>query len=159
MFSTKEAAAFILADNKYLSSGIVDDITISEVKYEKSPNGNKYISVTLSKDEATVNMTIWESKKFSSQETDAYLQKKCYTVMGRLQQIVKAYYPVNDPATECEVATFDDLANWFINAINNRDKSKLVRIKIVYDNKGFLSLPTYAKYTFIEPMAKPANWA
>ena len=39
--------------------------------------------------------------------------------------------------------------------MNNADKSKLLRVKVVYNDKGYTTLPSYAKYTFVEPMVLP----
>lgn len=36
--------------------------------------------------------------------------------------------------------------------LNKVDKSKKLRVKVVYNDKGYTTLPNYAKYTFIEPM-------
>ena len=43
--------------------------------------------------------------------------------------------------------------------LNNADKSILLRIKAIYNNKGYITLPAYAKYTFIEPMILPEGEA
>lgn len=157
LFSTKDAKAFVNSESKYISAGIVDNIDIQEVKSAISPNkGSKYISITFSKGESTVNTTIWEPGGFS--DTPEKVKEKFLKTMFRLTQIVEAYYPVGDPATECQVENFSQLSDWFINAMNNRDKSKLARAKFVYNKDGYLALPSYAKYRFIEPMDKPENW-
>lgn len=37
--------------------------------------------------------------------------------------------------------------------LNKADLTTLLRVKIVYNNSGYTTLPKYAKYTFIEPMS------
>lgn len=158
MFSTKEAKTFVESESKYLSAGIVDDVNIQEVKFGVSPNEKaEYISTTFVKNDSTVNMTVWKPKLFPG-ETEADLKNKYLKVLYRLNQIVEAFYPVGDPATECEANDFAQIAEWYIKAIEGRDKTKLTRTKFVYNKNGYLSVPTYAKYRFIEPMQKPENW-
>lgn len=158
MFSTKEAKAFVNSESKFLSAGIVDNIDIKEIRQGVSPNkGSKYISVTFVKNDSTVNSTFWEPGS-QPNDTQDKIKERFLKTMCRLTQIVESYYPVEDPMTECQVENFDQLASWFINVMNARDKSKLVRVKFVYNKDGYLSLPTYAKYRFIEPMDKPENW-
>lgn len=157
VFSTKEAKTFVESSSKYLSAGIVDNVNISEVKFNTSPQGNKFISITFMKNDSTVNMTAWEPKLFPGESQDS-LKDKYLKIIYRLGQIVESFYPVGDPATECEVENFEQLAKWFIDAMENRDKTKLVRVKFVYNKDGYLTVPNYAKYRFIEPMEKPENW-
>jgi len=52
-------------------------------------------------------------------------------------------------------SNFTEFANWVVNLLNNADKSILLRVKAIYNNKGYITLPAYAKYTFIEPMILP----
>ena len=39
--------------------------------------------------------------------------------------------------------------------LNNANKDILVRVKIVYNDNNYTTLPRYTKYTFIEPMILP----
>lgn len=158
MFSTKEAKAFVNSESKYLSAGIIDNVNVQEVKSGISPNkGSRFISITFVKNDSTVNTTFWEPGSFPSDTPDK-VKEKFLRIMFRLTQIVEAYYPIGDPATECQVENFTQLSDWFINVMNARDKSKLARAKFVYNKEGYLALPSYAKYRFIEPMEKPENW-
>ena len=42
-----------------------------------------------------------------------------------------------------------------VNLLNAANKDILLKVKIVYNNKGYTTLPTYCKFTFIEPMNLP----
>ena len=39
--------------------------------------------------------------------------------------------------------------------LNAANKNILLRVKIVYNKKGYTTLPNYCKFTFIEPMNLP----
>ena len=41
--------------------------------------------------------------------------------------------------------------------MNKVDKETLLRIKFVYNNRGFVTLPIYAKFQFIERMDTPKS--
>ena len=70
--------------------------------------------------------------------------------MKMCMQILLCFY--KDEELIFNSSTFEGWAKEVADYLNKADKSKLVRVKIVYDNKGYTTLPSYAKYTFIEPM-------
>lgn len=158
MFSTKKAKEYNQTLSKFLSVGIHENVDIESVKLGTSPNkGSKFIEIVYVKDGQTVTKTEWEPQRWGNQ-TDKEFDAKNHNFIGRLQQILECYYDANDPAIECECETFDQLANWFINLINNRDKSVLVRLKVVYNKDGYTCTPDYSKYAFIEPMSADETW-
>ena len=69
-----------------------------------------------------------------------------------IEQILKCFYPNPEDRTFTG-ETFEQFANWVVDMLEKADKSILLRIKVVYNNSGYTTLPRYAKYTFIEPMS------
>lgn len=156
-FSTKAAKTFVESESKYLSAGIAEDVVIESARFETSPTGAKYITTNLKKGDSIVNMTTWEPKQWPGDTEDA-LKGKYLKVIYRLSQVLEAIYPVGDPILDFEGKDFSDIVQWYIGAVEKSDKTKLVRAKFTYSRKGYLTLPEYAKYRFVEPMVKPANW-
>lgn len=68
-------------------------------------------------------------------------------------QILNCYY--KDEELDFNGESFEQFAQWITDMLNKVDKSKKLRAKIVYNDKGYTTLPNYAKYTFIEPMELP----
>ena len=85
--------------------------------------------------------------------SDADLQLKQDKQFKRLLQVLKCFY--KPEMLVFNGSNFTEFANWVVNLLNNADKSILLRIKAIYNNKGYITLPAYAKYTFIEPMILP----
>jgi hypothetical protein len=48
--------------------------------------------------------------------------------------------------------SFVEFADWLVNLLNKADKTISLRVKLVYNNKGYLTMPSYAKFKFIERM-------
>jgi len=53
--------------------------------------------------------------------------------------------------------SFEAFFKWVTDLMNAVDKTKLVRLKIVYGQNGYTSLPKYSVYTFIESMEIPTE--
>ena len=85
--------------------------------------------------------------------SDEDLQKKEDTQFSRMMQILLCFY--KDEELIFNATSFEGWAEEVANYLNRADKSKLLRMKVVYNNKNYTTLPTYAKYTFIEPMSIP----
>lgn len=153
MYSTSEAKIFNASEGSNLTAGIHENVTLQSAKLDKSPNkGNAFLEIVFVKDGRTISTTEWEPTRFPGM-TDEDMKKKAHRQMGRMLQILECFYPENDPRLQFTGASFTDFANWVVNLLNNADKTTLLRIKAVYNDKGFIGLPTYARYKFIEPMA------
>ena len=109
-----------------------------------------FLEIIFEKDGATLTQTEWKPTKFGNM-TEEDLQKKEDTQFSRMMQILLCFY--KDEELIFNATSFADWAAEIADYLNKADKSKLLRVKIVYNNKGYTTLPTYAKYTFIEPMS------
>jgi hypothetical protein len=85
--------------------------------------------------------------------TEEQLQTKMDKQYSRMLQILNCYY--KDEELDFNGESFEQFAQWITDMLNKVDKSKKLRAKIVYNDKGYTTLPNYAKYTFIEPMELP----
>lgn len=153
MYSSQRAQAIQKKDVAYLSAGIHDNILLDSYRTETSVAGNTFIELKfVSKDGQSVTVTEWEPSK-GLNTNDADFNNKCDNQFKRIDQILSCFYP-DDKDREFEGENFKDLVTWVINKLDKADKSILLRIKVVYNDKGYTTLPKYAKYTFIEPMSK-----
>lgn len=149
MYSKERAQQITKNDIKYIPAGIQENVALKSARVTTSPNRNTFLEIVFEKDGATLTQTEWKPTKFGDM-TDETLQKKEDTQFSRMMQILLCFY--KDENLVFNASSFEGWANEVANYLNNADKSILLRIKVVYNNKNYTTLPTYAKYTFIEPM-------
>lgn len=152
MYSKERAQQITKNDVKFIPAGIHENVQLKSARLAESPTGNKFLEIVFEKDGATLTQTEWKPTKFEGMDDNA-LQKKEDTQFSRMMQILLCFYTDEQLVFNC--STFEEFATEVANYLNNADKSKLLRVKIVYNNKGYTTLPSYAKYTFIEPMILP----
>lgn len=152
-YSKDRAAKISKNDVKFIPAGIIENITLQNVKAEKSQNGNYFLEITFEKDGATLPHTEWEPKMGNFVDSEEKLQQKVDNQYSRMLQILSCYYP--DEMLNFSGESFKEFAEWIVTLLNAADKTKKLRVKVVYNNKGYTTLPSYAKYTFIEPMELP----
>lgn len=152
MYSKERAQQIAKNDIKYIPVGIQENIALKSAKVTTSPNGNLFLEITFEKDGATLTQTEWKPTKFGNM-SDEDLQRKEDTQFSRMMQILLCFY--KDEELIFNATSFEGWAEEVANYLNRADKSKLLRVKVVYNNKNYTTLPTYAKYTFIEPMSIP----
>lgn len=150
MYSKERAQKIEKNDTKYIPAGIQENVALKSARVTTSPQGNMFLEIIFEKDGATLTQTEWKPTKFGNM-TEEDLQKKEDTQFSRMMQILLCFY--KDEELIFNATSFADWAAEIADYLNKTDKSKLLRVKIVYNNKGYTTLPTYAKYTFIEPMS------
>lgn len=154
MFSTSRAKKNVeKKDIKYIPAGIHENVTLKSVRIDKSPNGNTFIEFTFDKDGATLTHTEWEPTLGGPTTTQEQLEKKADNIVSRIMQIMYCFYSEEDAVFEGD--TFKSFIDWVAYKLSSVDKTKNLRVKVVYNNKGYTALPSYAKYTFIEPQELP----
>ena len=149
MFNTTTAFDIQKKDVKFLDAGIHEDVSLEKVRHEKSPNGNLFLEFTFSKDGASMTHTEYEPTKFPDQ-TQAEFESKINTQVARILQIMEVFYDRSQLNFNAD--SFSTFAAWVATLMNSADKTKKARLKVVYGNNGYTTLPKYAVYTFIESM-------
>jgi len=150
IFSTEQAFNIEKNDKSFLEGGIHEGVRLTGVRNEKSTNGNSFIEFEFNKNGAVLTHTEWEPTKRADQ-TDEEMASKVNNQVARVLQIMSVFY---DKATlsNFTATTFAQFGIWVKSLLDAADKTKLLRIKAIYNPNGFTSLPKYAKYTFIESM-------
>ena len=146
MYSTKTAIES--TGSIYMNAGINDNVTLSNVEVTKSPTGKDFIRFTFSdKDGKTAEMTEWKNEKNMYVKTDAELQKEDDRQFGRIMQIIKCYI---SEIPDVELNSFVSMINWVKTILDGVNKDTKLRLKVVYDNKGFIRVSKNG--IFVEPM-------
>lgn len=152
MYSTKTAIES--TGNNYIPAGINDNIKLYSVSVLKSPNGKDYIEFMFKdNNDREATMTEWKNEKGMFIKTDADLQRADDLQFGRILQIIKCYTDTEN-IPEIEFNSFSEMIMWVQQYLTEKMKSNPdnpLRIKITYDNKGFLRVSKNG--IFIEPMS------
>lgn len=152
MYSKERAQQIVKNDVKFIPAGIHENVTLKSARVAESPTGLKFLEIVFEKNGATLTQTEWKPTKFEGMD-DSTLQKKEDTQFSRMMQILLCWY--SDEQLVFNGTSFEEFSQEVVNYLNNADKSKKLRVKIVYNDKGYTTLPSYARYTFIEPMVLP----
>lgn len=152
MYSKERAQQIVKNDVKFIPTGIHENVTLKSARVAESPTGLKFLEIVFEKNGATLTQTEWKPTKFEGMD-DSALQKKEDTQFSRMMQILLCWY--SDEQLVFNGTSFEEFSQEVVNYLNNADKSKKLRVKIVYNDKGYTTLPSYARYTFIEPMELP----
>ena len=153
MYSKNRAASIAKNDVKFIGVGINEDVVLKEAKCELSPNNNYFLEITFEKNGATLVHTEWEPSLGAFTTTQEQLQQKADNQYSRMLQILRCYY--KDEEIDFNGESFREFAKYVADKLNLADKTKKLRVKAVYNDKGYTTLPKYAKFTFIEPMELP----
>lgn len=157
VFSTVLANEVKLSDNnsKYLEAGIHDNVKLASAKFAESPTGKKFIEITFEKDGKTLAHTEWEptTREGDSEEQN---QSKATNQVTRIMRILKCFYPKE--LLMFSGSSYKEFANWVVTMLNNANKDTLLKVKVVYNDKGYTTLPSYVKFACIEPMNIPTGF-
>lgn len=154
IFSTNKAAEIVKNDVAFMDAGIHENVALVAARKGTSQNNNSFIEFEFNKDGYKLTHTEWEPSKYVDQSDDDFAEKVNKQV-ARILQIMSTFF--DKSLLTFEADSFSTFADWVIKVMDAADKTKLVRIKVVYGRGGYTSLPQYAKYTFIEPMTVESN--
>lgn len=155
VFSTELAASNKISDNnsKYLEAGIHENVKFTSARVAVSPTGKNYIEFTFEKEGKTLTHTEWEPSANGNTEAD---QAKVTNQVTRIMRILKCFYPKE--ALIFAANTYTEFSNWVVSMLNAANKEILLRVKVVYNDKGYTTLPNYVKFACIEPMNIPMGF-
>lgn len=153
MYNIQAALGIEKSTQSYIEAGIQENVILSGIRIEKSINGNQFIEFSFKKANAGIaTHTEWEPNKAATEEET---NERCNKQYARLLQILLCFYTVEQlkEITPPNFEGFTDLINWVKNMLEKVDlDNNPIRVKFIYNDSDFISLPRYAKYTFIESM-------
>lgn len=149
MYSTKTATTSNTEfTSSYMPVGINENITLKEVNVNKSPQGLDFLEIIFQNDEGqTVTMTEWKNTKNMWIKTDEDLQRRDNQQFGRILQVIDA---VKGSHGEFEGSSFIEMITWTKTCLDGDSKNKNVRLKVIYDKKGYTTVSKNG--IFIESM-------
>lgn len=153
MYSKERAQQVTKNDVKFIPAGIQENVALKSARVAESPTGRKFFEVTFEKDGAALVQTEWKPDNKNGELSDEAVQKKEDNQFSRIMQLLLCFY--KDEQLVFNGTKFEEFSKEVVDYLNNADKSKLLRVKVVYNDKGYTTLPSYAKYTFVEPMVLP----
>ena len=148
MFDTEDLIQ--KGDVAFLDAGIHEDVELTSIRNEKGSNGNRFIEFTFTKNGSSLKHTEWEVTNDRGTLTSEQVAAKNKNQLTRIVGILSCFYDKDSLKFKCD--TFEELANWVVSLVNAADKTIKLRIKAVYGKNNYVTLPSYGKYTFIEPM-------
>lgn len=154
MYSTKTATVNNNEFNSsYMPVGINENVTLKEVNVNKTPQGRDFLEIVFeNSDGQTATMTEWKNEKNMWIKTDEDLQNRDNQQFGRILQVIDAFCGKHG---DFEGSSFVEMINWvqneFENAKSYLTESTKLRLKVVYDKKGYTKVSSLG--VFIEPMS------
>lgn len=150
-YSKKAAQEVSDFKSKYMNAGINESVSIDKVEVKVSPNGNKMFDITFINEQGqTAVHTEWEPKMAPWMKDKSDLERNQARQFKKMLQILMCYY--TDEQINFEGEDFMSFANYIATMLNAADKTKKLRLKLVYNKDGYTTIPTAVDDTFIEPM-------
>lgn len=150
-YSKKAAQEVSDFKSKYMPAGINENVTLDKVEVKVSPNGNKMFDITFVNEQGqTAVHTEWEPKMAPWMKDKADLERNQARQFKKMLQILLCFY--KDEQINFEGEDFMSFANYIATMLNAADKTKKLRLKLVYNKDGYTTIPTAVDDTFIEPM-------
>lgn len=158
MYSSSRAKTIVKKDVAFLSAGIHENAFLTNVKYEVTDKGSKFIEFKFEKDGQVLTHTEWEPSKktFSGELTEEEFLDKCDNQFRRIEQILLCFYKPEELEVE-NINSFKEFASWAVELLDKDFSNVPLKVKVVYNDKGYTTLPKYAAYTFIESMSSVAE--
>ena len=152
MYSTKTATTNNNEFNSsYMPVGINENVTLKEVNVKKTDQGRDFLEIVFENAQGqTATLTEWKNEKNQWIVTDEDLQRRDNQQFGRILQIIDA---VNGQHADFEGNSFVEMINWVKTQLNPSNVGNQVRLKVVYDKKGYTKVSSLG--VFVEPMNVP----
>ena len=152
MYSTKTATTNNNEFNSsYMPVGINENVTLKEVNVKKTDQGRDFLEIIFENAQGqTATLTEWKNEKNQWIITDEDLQRRDNQQFGRILQIIDA---VNGKHADFEGNSFVEMINWVKTQLNPSNVGNQVRLKVVYDKKGYTKVSSLG--IFVEPMSVP----
>lgn len=150
-YSKKAAQEVSDFKSKYMPAGINENVTLDKVEVKVSPNGNKMFDITFVNEQGQIAVhTEWEPKMAHWMKDKSDLERNQARQFKKMLQILLCFY--KDEQINFEGEDFMSFANYIATMLNAADKTKKLRLKLVYNKEGYTTLPTAVDDAFIEPM-------
>lgn len=131
----------------FIDVGIHENVTLTNVEYKVSQEGNEFMVFTFNKDDKVLSHTEWKPRDEDLEK----LENKRKNQIKRVKHIVTKFIP--EEKYVFDATDFKSFCENTIALLGKSYEGKLVRIKVVYAYNNYTSLPNYVP--FIESMDIP----
>jgi hypothetical protein len=128
----------------FIEPGIHDNVVLISIEFKISPNNNFFLVFTFEKDGKKLTHTEYEPKD----RNGSILEDKKLNQIIRLKHIATKY--ISEEEFDFEANDFESFCQTMLKKLKGKYEGKKMRIKVVFSNKNFTSLPRYVP--FIESM-------
>ena len=141
----------------FIPPGIHEDLRLAKpdgsypIVYERSKNGSEFIAFHVMNAEGLTHI---HTEFIPTGDDSAVVLKKQANLSKRLLHIGKKFVDVS-AFKQLKTESFEQLAKSYISIIGDNYKGKLLRGKIVLNNKNFTTFPNYVP--FLESMTIPKD--
>lgn len=138
----------------YLEPGIYENIVLTDVLYNESRNGNKFLAFYFSDENGNqVPKTEWEPRGEN-------LESKVSNQLARIKHIAVNSGILSKDEFVFKADDFEQFAKQVVDKLKSKqdqwEKHKL-RIKVVYDFNDYSTLPSYVRHSWLESMDIPSE--
>ena len=148
--STKTAANA----TTWIQPGIHDNLKLVDVKYDVSKNGKRFLAFYAENAQGdTVSCTEWEyTPKKSIDQMDMKEKETALSIIENQKSKIKQIVEIFKGNFNITAESFEDFAKKTVAFIGDSYKNKAIRLKVVYDKRGWTTFGQSSKTVFIESM-------
>jgi hypothetical protein len=152
MYSKDKAVEAANRKSSAFVAGINEDVKLKSAKVATSPTGLDFLEITFEKDGQEFKHTEWKPNMAPWMKDPSEVEEAENRQYARMLQILTCFY--DDSQLNFVGESFKEFAKWVAQCLSIADSSKLLRTKLVYNKKGYLSLPNTSSNDnkFIERM-------
>lgn len=151
MYSIKQASRdIVMKDKKSIAAGIHENVMLTDITVKTAPfNNSLYIGFTFDVNGVKIDYNEFEITKKDGEDDATFAERQKKQVIKFLQ-ILKCFYTEDELSYDGD---FKGMINWMQEMLNKAKDSQKLRLKLLYNKRGFLEVPRQAVFTFIEPMS------
>lgn len=146
-FNTNTALSMPKNDVKFMNAGIHENVKLINVVKNVANNGSNFLEFTF----ADENGSTMKHTEFEPTTSSQNYEERVVKQMARILQILGVFF-TKDQLVSGDLSTVNEFYQWVLNKYSVADNTKQMRIKIVYNDRGYTTLPNYSTYTFAESM-------
>lgn len=138
----------------WIQPGIHEDLKLVDVKYDVSKNGKEFLAFYAENAQGDkVSCTEWPfSPKKPFDQMDAIEKETAISIIENQKSKIKQIVEVFKPNFNITAESFKDFAEKTIAFLGDSYKNTPIRLKVVFDKRGWTTFGQSSKVVFIEPM-------
>ena len=139
----------------WITPGIHENLKLVDVKYDISKNGKEFLAFYVENEKGdTVSCTEWPfNPRKPFEQMDATEKETAISIIENQKSKVKQIVEVFKPNFNISAESFKDFAEKTIAFLGDSYKNKPIRLKVVFDKRGWTTFGQSARAVFVENMS------